>query len=79
MKGVVIERALVTESEKSYFVPPIFEIISNTDTLSCISLLSDAPDTINAPNIVTIDCCILVIPNESADNSVDSPTVSITL
>ena len=72
----------ISDQNASYFLlsRPISGLISqNIPTLSCISLFSDTPETIRAPNMVTIDCCIRVIPNESADSSVDSPTVSMTL
>mgnify|MGYP000685822883 FL=1 len=47
-------------------------------TLSCVSLFTDTPDTISAPNMVTIDCWILEIPNDNVESSIDKPTVSIT-
>ena len=72
----------LSEAPKTGFVTtrPISKMINQTiQTLSCISLFSDTPETIRAPNMVTIDCCIRVIPNERADSSVDRPTVSMTL
>lgn len=58
------------------------EVIVNRgieSTLSWTTLFKLCPEAIKAPNMVTIDCWILVIPKDNADRMVVMPTVSMTL